>query len=153
MPGELYVKVKDEIQKRLKHLILDRDHHVPYLGGQSKKRDRVYIDSRCPSSLTFNGKKYDINKYLSFHEVVEKTIEDVLGTSYNVAHHEAEWIETQLIKQDGLDPVPYHKFITESYRKTLHDFDPTKVPKDLDLKPYEEDKLTDVVKKITDARK
>lgn len=148
MSGEFYLKVQHQIQKRLQHVIVDRVHHVPYLGGQSKTRDKIYIDEHCPDKMTFNNQEYDIKKYLSFHEVVEKTIEDLLHTSYNVAHHEAEWIETQLIKQDGLDPKPYHEFITKMYLHTLHNFDPKKVPMDLDIRPYEEDKLTEVVDKL-----
>jgi hypothetical protein len=153
MPGQLFAKVFDEITKRFKSLKLDKSHQVPYLGGMSKDRDIAYIDSRIPDTMEFEGKTYNINLFLCWHECVEKTIMDLLGLSYNEAHHEAEWAETQLIQASGLNPKPYHEYISKTYPWTLVHFDPNLVPSDLDLKPYVEDRKYDVINKILKARK
>lgn len=153
MAGQLLKKVFEEVKRRLQSVQLDKSVQIPYAGGQSKNRNKVYIDSRIPDKITIKGHIYNINKYLSFHELVEKAIEDLLGTTYNEAHHEAEWAETKLIQMDGLDPRPYHEFITKTYLYTLSHFDPKLVPKDLDLRPYIEDKKYKTVKDILQARK
>jgi hypothetical protein len=154
MPGELLAKVLNEVKKRFLAVKLDKSHnHVPYLGGCSKNRDVVYIDSRIPDTMVFHGKTYNVNLFLCFHEVVEKTIMDLLKVDYNTAHHEAEWAETQLVKALGLEPKWYHQYISKTYPWTLKHFEPSMVPKSLDLKPYYDDRKFDVLYKILKARK
>lgn len=151
--GEMFQKVLPEIEYRLKTVKIDRTHHVPYMGGQSKDRNVVYIDSRVPEVVRFKGHTYNVIEYLAFHEVVEKTIEDLLGTTYNTAHREAEWAQIKAMKDAGLDPVPYNEWESAFYPWTLKHFDPRKVPADLDLKPYIEDKKVDVLEKMQGVKR
>lgn len=132
---------------------VDTTYHVPYLGGYSKDGSTIYIDSRFPKTIKPNGKKsIDAHKYLVVHEVTEKHLED-MGLDYNEAHNIAEATQEAALKLDGHDPEDYYGIYYKTYNQVLRDFDPKKVPEDLDLKPYEDDKLHSVIERIKGLNK
>ena len=131
---------------------VDSSHHIPYLGGYSNDGKTIYIDSRFPKTIKGkDGKTIDCHKYLTIHEMTERRLLEA-GLDYNASHNIAEATEEAAMRLDGVDPKDYYGVLYEVYNHTLRDFDPDKVPKDLDLKPYKDDKLTSVVKRIEEAR-
>ena len=148
MFGELFEKALPTILERLKTVKVDHTHHIPFAGGQSKTENKVYVDCRVPEELHLNGNIYNTLEYLGFHELVEKAIEDVCKVDYDTAHDEAETAMIRFIKEDGLDPVLFNKYISELYPWTLAHFDPEKVPDNLDMRPYVADKKRNVLKKL-----
>lgn len=145
MFGKLFIEALPLIVKRLKDFQIDHTEEVPFLGGQSTTRNVAYIDCRAPEILELDGHKYDLYLYLGFHEIVEKAIEDATGADYDSAHDEAQTAMMRLIKLDGLDPKPFDEWVSKTYPKDLKNFDPSKLPKDLDLRPYICDKQWKVV--------
>ena len=148
MFGELFEKALPTILERLKTVKVDHTHNIPFCGGQSKTENKVYIDCRVPEELHLKDNVYNTLEYLGFHELVEKAIEDVCRVDYDTAHDEAETAMIRFIKEDGLDPVPFNEYISNTYKFTLSHFDTEKVPVDLDLRPYLADKKRNVLKKL-----
>lgn len=142
----------DKIQKKINNINIDDKHHVPYLGGYSKNGNTIYIDSRFPKEIILDGKKtIDTHKYLVIHEVTEKHLEDI-GLNYNEAHNIAEATQEAALHLDGHNPEDYYGVYYVTYNQILRDFDPQKVPQDLDLKPYKDDKLSSVLDRIQDTK-
>ena len=142
-------KYKPEVvEEKVAKAKVDASHHVPYLGGYSKDGSTIYIDSRFPKTIKLDGKKsIDAHKYLVIHEVTEKHLEE-MGFDYNSAHNMAEATQNAALELDGHDPKDYYGVYYVTYNNTLREFDPKKVPEDLDLKPYEDDKLDSVIERI-----
>ena len=123
----------DAIIRRVKKL--DRKHDVPYLAGYSNDGQTIYIDRHLPRTFSYNGREIEVARYLILHEEVEKTLIDQLGLHYLHAHQIATRAEEAAVRAEKISWREYDRFM-QKYVKGIGDERLTKVPADLDLKPY-----------------
>jgi hypothetical protein len=126
------------VERRAK--TLDRKHDIPYLAGYSKDGKTIYIDRHMPSSSRYDGR--DINT-----EEVEKTLIDQLNLHYLHAHQIATRAEQAAVRAAGIRWRDYDRFM-QKYVKRIGDERLTKVPADLDLKPYRDEHDYDLVQRM-----
>jgi hypothetical protein len=138
----------DAIERRVG--LIDRDHDIPYLAGYSLDGKRIYIDRHLPPSFDYRGRKVMVDRYLLLHEEVEKTLIDQLDLHYQHAHQIATRAEEAAVRADGVSWRAYDRFM-QQYVKTMGDERLTKVPKDLDLKPYRDEHDYDLMRRMCDA--
>jgi hypothetical protein len=138
----------DAILRRVKKL--DRTHDVPYLAGYSQDGQTIYIDRHLPRKMAYKGRKIEVDRYLIMHEEVEKTLIDQLGLHYLHAHQIATRAEEAAVRADGVLWRDYDRFM-QKYVKHIGDERLTKVPADLDLKPYRDEHDFELIKRMRKA--
>jgi len=126
----------DAILRRVKKL--DRTHDIPYLAGYSQDGKTIYIDRHLPKTMTYKGRKIEVDRFLIMHEEVEKTLIDQLGLHYLHAHQIATRAEEAAVRAQGILWRDYDRFM-QKYVKDIGDERLVKVPEDLDLKPYRDE--------------
>ncbi len=123
----------DAIHRRLP---VSRKYHVPYVAGYSTDGTTIYIDRDLPQTFTArNGDVIEIDRYLLLHEAVEKSLIDTLGLRYQHAHQIALRAEQAAVRADGVSWAEYDGFMMK-FVKEMGDSHPSRLPPDLDLKPY-----------------
>ena len=132
----------DAVVRRVKKL--DRRHDIPYLAGYSLDGKTIYIDRHMPKSFKLRGRTIEIDRFLILHEEVEKTLIDQLGLHYLHAHQIATRAEEAAVRAAGIEWEAYDRFM-QRYVKHIGDERLTKVPKDLDLKPYRDEHDDDLL--------
>lgn len=135
----------DAVVRRVKKL--DRGHDVPYLAGYSLDGKTIYIDRHMPRRFKLRGRSIETDRFLILHEEVEKTLIDQLGLHYLHAHQIATRAEQAAVRAAGLNWRDYDRFM-QKYVKTIGDERLTKVPKDLDLKPYRDEHDDDLLRRM-----
>lgn len=115
--------------------VVDREHDIPYLAGYSKDGSIIYIDRHLPSFFLEKGYVRPIDRFLILHESIEKALIDKLNLHYQHAHQIALRAEEAAVRSFGISWSAYNAF-TEKYIKQDADEKLSKVPADLDLKPY-----------------
>ena len=138
----------DAICRRVKKL--DRSHDIPYLAGYSLNGKTIYIDRHMPQFFNFRGRKIDTDRFLILHEEVEKTLIDRLGLHYLHAHQVATRAEQAAVRAAGITWRDYDRFM-QKYVKRIGDERLTKVPDDLDTKPYRDEHDDDLLKRMLDC--
>jgi hypothetical protein len=126
----------DAVVRQVKKL--DRRHDIPYLAGYSKNAKTIYIDRHLPKSFMFRGRRIKTDRFLILHESVEKTLMDHLGLHYLDAHQIATRAEQAAVRALGVSWHAYDKFMQKYVKRS--DESLSKVPRDLDLKPYREER-------------
>jgi hypothetical protein len=135
----------DAIVRRAK--TIDRRHDVPYLAGYSRNGKIIYIDRHMPETMRYGSRTINTDRYLILHEEVEKTLIDQLGLHYLHAHQIASRAEQAAVRAAGIRWADYDRFM-QKYVKRIGDERLTKVPADLDLKPYRDEHDDDLVKRM-----
>jgi hypothetical protein len=133
--GLMLDRALDAIVRRMP---VDRSHDVPYLAGYSTDGKTIYIDRHLPRSFTFRGRKILTDRYLVLHEAVEKTLIDQLDLHYQHAHQIATRAEEAAVRADGIQWQAYDRFMQQGV-KHAGDERLTRLPADLDLKPYRDE--------------
>ena len=95
----------------------------------------------------FRGRTIDTDRFLILHEEVEKTLIDQLGLHYLHAHQIATRAEEAAVRAAGVEWRAYDRFM-QKYVKRIGDERLTKVPKDLDLKPYRDEHDDDLLRRM-----
>lgn len=139
----------DAILRRIK---LDRKHDIPYLAGYSLDGKTIYIDRHLPAVFTFKGKQVEVDRYLVLHETVEKTLIDELDLHYLHAHQIATRAEQAAVRGDGIEWRAYDRFM-QKYVKRIGDERLSKVPDNLDEKPYRDEHDKDLIVRMEKAMK
>jgi len=138
----------DAIIRRLKKL--DRDHDIPYLAGYSTDGTIIYIDRHMPTSFSHKGRTVETDRFLILHEEVEKTMIDRLNLHYLHAHQIATRVERDAVVACGIDWNDYDDFMQANV-KYIGDERLTKIPADLDLKPYRDEHDTELLERMARA--
>jgi hypothetical protein len=138
----------DAVVRRVK--TLDRKHDIPYLAGYSNDGKTIYIDRHMPRTMKYRGREIDTDRFLILHEEVEKTLIDQLGLHYLHAHQIALRAEEAAVRAFGVLWRDYDRFM-QKYVKSIGDERLTKVPADLDLKPYRDEHDFDLLKRMQEA--
>ena len=126
---------------------LDRNHDIPYLAGYSKNGKTIYIDRHMPKSFLFGRRRIKTDRFLILHEAIEKTLMDHLGLRYLHAHQIATRAEQAAVRAAGISWDAYDRFM-RLYVKSSGDKGLGKVPRDLDLKPYREERDDALLRRI-----
>ena len=138
----------DAICRRVK--TFDRKHDIPYLAGYSLDGKTIYIDRHMPVSFKYKGRTINTDRFLILHEEVEKTLIDQLGLHYLHAHQIATRAEQAAVRAAGVHWHDYDKFM-QKYVKKIGDERLTKVPDDLDTKPYRDEHDDDLLQRMLTA--
>lgn len=138
----------DAIIRRLKRL--DRDHDIPYLAGYSKDGSIIYIDRHMPTGFRRKGRTIETDRFLILHEEVEKTMIDQLNLHYLHAHQIAARVEQAAVRACGINWRDYDDFMQTNV-KHIGDERLTKVPADLDQKPYRDEHDTELLERMARA--
>ena len=125
----------------------DRSHDIPYLAGYSQDGKIIYIDRHMPPSFRYRGRTIETDPFLILHEEVEKTLIDQLGLHYLHAHQIATRAEQAAVRAAGVTWRDYDRFM-QKYVKTIGDERLTKVPADLDTKPYRDEHDDDLLQRM-----
>ena len=140
----------DAVIRRAKRI--DRKHDIPYLAGYSRDGKTIYIDRHMPKAMTYAGREIDTDRYLILHEEVEKALIDQLNLHYLHAHQIATRAEQAAVRAAGIRWRDYDRFM-QKYVKRIGDERLSKVPADLDLKPYRDEHDDDLVRRMLDSIK
>ena len=128
----------------------DRQHDIPYLAGYSRDGKTIYIDRHMPQSLKFHGHDIETDRFLVLHEEVEKTLIDRLGLHYLHAHQIATRAEQAAVRAAGISWRAYDRFM-QKYVKRAGDERLSRVPADLDTKPYRDEHDIDLLQRMMRA--
>jgi hypothetical protein len=138
----------DAIERRVK--TIDRAHDIPYLAGYSLDGKTIYIDRHLPRSFVYNGRAIAVDRYLLLHEEVEKTLIDQLDLHYQHAHQIATRAEEAAVRADGVSWRAYDQFM-QKFVKIVGDERLTKLPADLDLKPYRDEHDFELMRRMRES--
>jgi hypothetical protein len=138
----------DAVVRRAK--VIDRNHDIPYLAGYSRDGKTIYIDRHMPVVWKYRKREINTDRYLILHEEVEKTLIDQLKLHYLHAHQIATRAEQAAVRAAGIAWRDYDRFM-QKYVKEIGDERLTKVPEDLDLKPYRDEHDTDLLERMAGA--
>jgi hypothetical protein len=119
----------------IKSVRIDRSYDVPYVGSCNLSGDVIYIDYELPQHITSKGVRYDIDRYIVMHEVVEMLFEHHLKFSYRDAHQIATQAERALVLSDGLSWGVYSRFCSIWGKKISRRKSYPNPPPDIDLQP------------------
>ena len=118
------------------------DFDIPFIAGYSKDGDTIYFDRHLPERVTIehDGRKrdFDPREFYRIHESWEKALIDALGYGYYPAHRVATAMEKRAVLE-RLGPqwwMPYTELADQFAKADEHERI-KRVPKDLDLTPYE----------------
>jgi hypothetical protein len=100
-----------------------------------------------PRAFRFRGRNVETDRFLILHEEVEKTLIDQLGLHYLHAHQIATRVEQAAVRAANVTWRDYDRFM-QKHVKTVGDERLTKVPKDLDLKPYRDEHDADLLRRM-----
>jgi hypothetical protein len=122
----------------LSRTTLDRTWDIPYLAGYSRDGKTIYIDRHLPVSFKSGGKVIYTDKFLILHEALEKAVIDKLGLVYQHAHQLALREEEAAVRAFGISWREYSDFM-DLYIKEAADERLTRIPPNLDIKPYRDE--------------
>jgi hypothetical protein len=134
--GLMMERALDAVVRRVKKF--DRDHDIPYLAGYSRDGKTIYIDRHMPKSFRFKRRVIETDRFLILHEEVEKTLIDQLNLHYLHAHQIATRAEQAAVRAAGIGWRAYDRFMQKNVKK-IGDERLTRVPADLDEKPYRDE--------------
>jgi hypothetical protein len=135
----------DAIMRRVKKF--DRKHDIPYLAGYSQDGKTIYIDRHMPPSFKVGGRTIETDRFLVLHEEVEKTLIDQLGLHYLHAHQIATRAEQAAVRAAGVSWRAYDRFM-QKYVKRAGDERLSRVPADLDTKPYRDEHDIELLRRM-----
>jgi hypothetical protein len=136
------------LRKRVSHL--DRSYDIPYIAGYSRDGQTVFIDRHMPRSFLDQGRRIATDRFLITHEIVEKALLDQLRLHYLHAHQIALRAEEAAVRAAGASWHDYNAF-TKGYEKTIGHERLRRVPRQLDLTPYEDEEDFALLKRMAVA--
>jgi hypothetical protein len=148
LSGFMMTRALEAVVRQIKKV--DRRHDIPYLAGYSKNGKTIYIDRNMPKLFRLRGRRIKIDRFLILHEAVEKTLMDHLGLRYLHAHQIATRAEQAAVRASGVSWHDYDRFM-RSHVKRIGDARVSKVPRDLDLKPYQDERDDELLRRMAAA--
>jgi hypothetical protein len=117
---------------------IDNTWDIPYIAGYNEDGSKIYIDRHLPRYCIYKNKRYDVYPFLVLHEKVEKGVEKETNEKYQYCHQIALRAEKAAVDASSLPWEVYNAFCNK-YVKKCADERLIRVPKDLDLRPYEDE--------------
>jgi len=139
--AEMLTSAVATIRRRIR---LDRTWDIPYLAGYSRNGKTIYIDRHLPRTFMSRGKRIDVDSFLILHESIEKALLARLGLVYQHAHQVALRAEEAAVRAKGVSWREYDRFM-QRFVKEAGDERLTRIPLDLDIKPYRDEHDTKVL--------
>lgn len=133
---EVLADVVRALNRRVK---VDRSYDIPYIAGYSVDGETVYIDRHLPATFTHWLNRVRVVPFLVTHEVVEKSLLDEIRLHYLHAHQIALRTERAAVEAAGVSWSAYEGFM-KKHEKPIEEEKLRRVPKDLDLTPYSDEK-------------
>ena len=137
----------DELTKAVTTLVgkikIDRTYDIPYLAGYNTNGHIIYLDRHIPN--------HDYDDYFILHEAVEVSLIDKYKLHYQLAHQIALRAERAAVEAAGIDWDEYMK-ITEEWVAKAWKEKVLRIPPDLDLTPYKDEKDQQLIKKMKAAQ-
>jgi hypothetical protein len=129
---------------------VDRDHDIPYVAGYSENGKTIYIDRDLPKGFTDRDKFIDTDRFLVLHEGVEKALIDLFDLRYQFALQVALRAERAAVAAAKIDWSAYDGFMQQHIEK-IGGKPLTKVPADLDLRPYRDENDIEILARMKDG--
>lgn len=144
--------LKHAVAAIMKRRIVDHSCDVPYLAGYGRDGRTIYIDRHVPVTFTTRGRRVKTEPFLVLHEAVEKALLEQLGLVYQHAHQIALRAEEAAVRASGVSWKEYDRFM-QQYIKEVSDERLSRLPRDLDIKPYRDEHDAALLKRMVQARK
>jgi hypothetical protein len=135
--GAVLLDAVQAIRRRVK--IVNREYDIPYIAGYSLDGGTVFIDRHLPKTFQWITKTVRVEPFLLTHEIVEKALLDELRLHYLPAHQIAVRAERDAVKAAGVSWWAYQRFM-KKYEKPIEKEKLVRVPPQLDLTPYRDEK-------------
>jgi len=135
--GAVLLDAVQAIRRRVK--IVNREYDIPYIAGYSLDGDTVFIDRHLPKTFRWITKTVRVEPFLLTHEIVEKALLGELRLHYLHAHQIAVRAERDAVKAAGVSWWAYQRFV-KKYEKPIEEEKLVRVPSQLDLTPYRDEK-------------
>src|SRR4051794_6312788 len=134
-------EVMTEVIKALRRRVrkIDRTYDIPYIAGYSVDGKTIFVDRHLPPTFRSWTKRIRVEPFILTHELVEKALLDELRLHYLHAHQIALRTEQAAVQSAGISWTAYQKFIKQ-HEKQIEMERLTKVPRNLDLTPYRDEK-------------
>jgi hypothetical protein len=130
---------------------IDHSHDIPYVAGYSVDAKTIFIDRHLPRTFRSWTARVRVEPFLLTHEIVEKALLDELRLHYLHAHQIAMRTERAAVQSAGVSWNAYQRFI-KRYQKAIESERLKKVPKNLDLTPYRDEKQFDLLERLVGRR-
>jgi hypothetical protein len=147
---DVFEEALDAIRRRITKV--DRSHDIPFIAGSSKDGKTIFIDRHLPPTFTHLLKKIRIEPFIVVHEKVEKALLDELGLHYLHAHQIALRMEREAVKEAGVSWRAYQSFM-KKYEKPISEEHLKKVPHNLELQPYRDEKEFSLLERMVKREK
>jgi hypothetical protein len=134
----------------LQRIHLDRTYDIPYLAGYSMDGHTIYIDRHVPKTFVSRGRRVKVDPFLILHEAVEKSILARVGLHYQHAHQIALRAEEAAVRAMQVSWREYDRFMQQQI-KEVDDERLIRIPPDLDIKPYRDEKDFKQLHRMRDA--
>jgi hypothetical protein len=138
------------IRRRVR--VINRDYDVPYIAGYSQDGHTVFIDRHLPRSFRWLMRIVRVEPFLLTHEIVEKALLDELRLHYLHAHQIALRAERDAVKAAGVAWWAYQRFMKQ-HEKAIEEEKLVKVPANLDLTPYRDEKDFELLQRLVRKEK
>jgi hypothetical protein len=109
-------------------LKFNHDYDIHGLAGYNPAGTSFYVDKDMPKTFTHNNKEVEVEQFLIIHELVEKTLEDKLGLTYEKAHEIANAAEKAAVEQKGISWKAYDAFMQKYIKKCEKEKSPNYPP-------------------------
>jgi hypothetical protein len=134
----------------LQRIHLDRTYDIPYLAGYSQTGHKIYIDRHVPKTFLTRGRRVRVDPFLILHEAVEKALLTRWGLVYQHAHQIALRAEEAAVRAMGVSWREYDRFMQVQI-KEADDERLLRIPPDLDIKPYRDERDFQLLHRMRDA--
>jgi hypothetical protein len=122
-----------------------------YCGLQRRREDRFHRPASA-AKLRWLLKTVRVEPFLLTHEIVEKALLDELRLHYLHAHQIAVRAERDAVKAAGVSWWAYQSFM-KKHEKSIEEEKLIRVPRDLDLTPYRDEKDFDLLQRLVRKEK
>ena len=147
---EVLLDVVRAIRRRVR--LVSREYDIPYIAGYSVDGHTVFIDRHLPRSFRWLLKTVRVEPFLLTHEIVEKALLDELRLHYLDAHQIAVRAERDAMIAAGVPWWVYQLFM-KRYEKPIEEERLIKVPRNLDLTPYRDEKDFALLRRVVRKEK
>jgi hypothetical protein len=118
--------------------VTNRTYDIPF-AGYSVDGKTVFIDRHLPRTFSWKGRNVRVEPFLLTHEIIEKALLDELRLHYLHAHQIALRAERAAVEAAGVSWSVYDRFM-KRFEKPIDAEKLVRVPADLDLTPYRDEK-------------
>src|SRR3984893_3233286 len=144
--------LSDAVKAIGRRVRVDRGHDIPYIAGYSLDGRTVFIDRHLPAIFRSWTGTVRVEPFLLVHEILEKALLDELRLHYLHAHQIAVRAERDAVRAAGISWGAYQSFM-KKHEKPIEEERLIRVPRDLDLTPYRDEKDFGLLQRLVRKKK